>query len=154
MKNGKYSLFYNNKSKKFEDINYLSRIAYSNSTYYSAKKNIDIYKYEIDDEYIHLLNKNDEFGQNRIRTEKIEYLANYTIESIRRRYIYEFALGYDNNAYSDDGYRRGLRNRLYQVILCDIVNGYYPHSTTKISDPSIKLVKEESKTIKMKWEEK
>ena len=97
-------------------------------------------------ESIHLLNKDNEFGRRRIRTERIEYLLSYTPESIRRRYVYDFiVLCVDCSAYEDKGYRNLTRDRMYQVILCDIVNGYYPHTTVKISDSSIVLIKEKGK---------
>ena len=66
--------------------------------------------------------------------------------SIRRRYVYDFiVLCADCSAYEDKGYRNLTRDRMYQVVLCDIVNGYYPHTTAKISDSSIVLIKEEGK---------
>ena len=117
MKNGKYNLFYKHSG---------------DSSYHKLRQNKDIFEFEIDNENIHLLNKDDEFGQSIVRTERIDYLLSYTPESIRRRYIYDFVVGYDDNAFTDKGYRKGLRNRLYQVILCDIVNGYYPHTTAKV----------------------
>ena len=125
MKNGKYNLFYKHNG---------------DSSYYDLRQNKDIFEFEIDGESIHLLNKDNEFGQSRIRTERIDYLLSYTPESIRRRYIYDFVVGYDDSAFTDNGYRKGLRNRLYQVILCDIVNGYYPHTTAKIYDSNVVVI--------------
>ena len=131
MSRGIYSLFYKHNG---------------HLSYWDLKQNKDIYEFEIDGKSIHLLNKDDEFGQRRIRTEQIEYLLSYTPESIRRRYVYDFiVLCADCSAYEDKGYRNLTRDRMYQVVLCDIVNGYYPHTTAKISDSSIVLIKEEGK---------
>ena len=127
MKNGKYDLFYKHKG---------------HNSYHKLRQNKDIFEFEIDGENIHLLNKDNEFGQRRIRTESIETLLSYTPESIRRRYVYDsIVLCVDCSGYEDKGYRNLTRDRLYQVVLCDIVNGYYPHTTVKISDSSIILIR-------------
>ena len=130
VKDGKYNLFYEHNG---------------DSSYFKLKQNIDIYEFEIDGKYMHLLNKDDEWGQRRIRTESIETLLSYTPESIRRRYVYDFiVLCVDCSAYEDKGYRNLTRDRLYQVILCDIANGYYPHTSARIATTStIILTKQE-----------
>ena len=127
--NGKYLLF-----KKHN----------GNKGYFKLRQNIELFEFEIDGSSIHLLSKDKEFGQHRIRTENIHNLLNYDINTIRRRYILDFVVNcVDCSGFQDDGYRRLTRDRLYQVILCDIVNGYYPHTTVKISDSSMELMEAE-----------
>lgn len=127
--NGKYLLF---------------RKLNGSKSYFKLRQNIDLFEFEIDGDNIHLLSKDKSFGQHRIRTENIHNLLTYDINTIRKRYTYDFiALCVDCSGFEDDGYRRMTKDRLYQVILCDIVNGYYPHKTVKISDSSIELIEAE-----------
>jgi len=93
--NGKYLLFKKHYGKK---------------SYFKLRQNIELFEFEIDGKYMHLLNKDDEWGQRRIRTESIETLLSYTPESIRRRYVYDFiVLCVDCGGYEDDGYRVNKR---------------------------------------------
>jgi len=127
--NGKYMLFNKHNGSK---------------GYFKLRQNIDLFEFEIDGTNIHLLNKDNSFGQRKIRTENIHNLLTYDIDTIRRRYIVDFIVNcVDCSSFEDNGYRKLTKDRLYQVILCDIVNGYYPHTTVKISDSSVELIKNE-----------
>ena len=127
--NGKYILFNKHNGSK---------------SYFKLRQNIDLFEFEIDGTNIHLLNKDNSFGQRKIRTENIHNLLTYDIDTIRRRYIVDFIVNcVDCSSFEDNGYRKLTKDRLYQVILCDIVNGYYPHTTVKISDSSMELMEAE-----------